>query len=133
MNKYFLGILALTGLLILGGCHANVAAEGENRGMQSVTSERIDGEAKGAKDISSEIIVTQKVMVKDEIYTSTNNKSDITARCGMMDGEITSTVEASEIPTENNQSNFGIGYGYQFVDENSLDVYMNDKWIRFEK
>jgi len=29
------------------------------------------------------------------------------ARCGTMDGEITSTVDGTEIPTEDNQSNFG--------------------------
>ena len=28
-------------------------------------------------------------------------------RCGTMDGEITSTVDGTEIPTEDNQSNFG--------------------------
>lgn len=49
------------------------------------------------------------------------------------DGEITSTVDASEIPIQNNQSNFGDGYEYQYVGENIIDVYMNEKWIRFEK
>ena len=33
------------------------------------------------------------------------------ARCGTMDGEITSTVDGTEIPTEDNQSNFGSGFG----------------------
>lgn len=45
---------------------------------------------------------------------------------------ITSTVDGSEIPVEDNQSNFGQGYEYQFVDENSIDIFMNAKWIRFE-
>ena len=31
-----------------------------------------------------------------------------------MDGEITSTVDGTEIPTEDNQSNFGSGFGYQY-------------------
>ena len=33
------------------------------------------------------------------------------ARCGStMDGEITSTVDGTEMPTEDNQSNFGSGW-----------------------
>ena len=38
----------------------------------------------------------------------------IRGRCGNMDGEITSTVDGTEIPTEDNQSNFGSGFGYQY-------------------
>lgn len=73
------------------------------------------------------------VMVKGEIYLDTGKESDIGARCGVMDGEIISSVEPSEIPTENNQSNFGKGYGYQHVSESSIDILMNGKWIRFVK
>lgn len=73
------------------------------------------------------------LMIKGEIYFDTNRESDINGRCGVMDGKIASTVDASEIPTQDNQSNFGSGYEYQYVDENSIDIYMNEKWIRFEK
>ena len=52
----------------------------------------------------------------------------------MMDGEITSTVESSEQPTEDNQSNFGVGYGYQIgVEEGTIEVYINEKWWVFEE
>lgn len=73
------------------------------------------------------------VMIKGELYFDTNRESDNDGRCGVMDGEITSTVEGSEIPTQDNQSNFGDGYEYQFVDKNSVDIIINSKWIRFEK
>lgn len=73
------------------------------------------------------------VMVNGEIYLDAGKESDIGARCGVMDGEIISTVDPSEIPIENNQSNFGKGYGYQHVDKNNIDVFMNGKWIRFVK
>lgn len=72
------------------------------------------------------------LMVNGKLYYDTGKESDIGARCGVMDGEITSTVDASEIPNQDDQSNFGSGYGYQFVNEQSIDVYMNEKWIRFE-
>ena len=73
------------------------------------------------------------VMINGEIYFDTNHESDINGRCGVMDGKLSSTVDGSEIPTQDNQSNFGSGYEYQYVDENSIDIYMNEKWIRFEK
>ncbi len=73
------------------------------------------------------------VKIKGELYLDTGRESDINGRCGVMDGEITSTVEPSEKPIQDDQSNFGSGYEYQFVDDNSIDIYMNEKWIRFEK
>lgn len=73
------------------------------------------------------------VMINGELYLDTNRESDLNGRCGVMDGEISSAVDGSEIPTQDNQSNFGDGYEYQYVGENSIDIYMNEKWIRFEK
>lgn len=81
-------------------------------------------------DIRTDLI--PMLMVDGKLYYDTGKESDIKGRCGVMDGEITSTVDGSEIPTKDNQSNFGEGYGYQFVSQNSIDVYMNEKWIRFE-
>ena len=74
------------------------------------------------------------VMVKGKLYFDTGRESPADSRCGMMDGEITSTVERWEEPTEDDQSNFGIGYGYQIgVEEGTIEVYMNGKWLVFEK
>lgn len=74
-----------------------------------------------------------QVMVDDEIYIDTGRESEITGRCGVMDGEITSEVPGSEQPTENNQSNFGTGYGYQRVGEDVIELLIDNKWIVFEK
>ncbi|MEA5083499.1 MAG: hypothetical protein VB018_05005 [Lachnospiraceae bacterium] len=62
------------------------------------------------------------------MYYDTGKESNIIGRCGVMDGEITSTVGEIQIPTEDNQSNFGTGYHYQFGSDNTLEIYMNDKW-----
>ena len=72
------------------------------------------------------------IMVDDEHYYSEGKESERYGRCGVMDGEITSTVEQTEIPNKNNQSNFGKGYGYQYIDKN-IEVNMDGKWIVFEK
>lgn len=76
------------------------------------------------------------VMVDGNLYRSVSEVSNIDGRCGVMDGEITSTVDGTEVPSENGQSNFGAGYGYQIVDEKHIDVYMpfgnSEEWVRFE-
>ena len=76
------------------------------------------------------------VIVDGKLYRATGKESDIDARCGTMDGEITASVDVTEIPSEEGQSNFGTGYGYQYVSESSIDVYMADgseelKWMGF--
>ena len=52
------------------------------------------------------------VIVNGELYLDTGYKAPSVRKCGTMDGEITSEVAGSKQPTENNQSNFGTGYGY---------------------
>ena len=71
------------------------------------------------------------VMVNGEIYMDTGHESTVEARCGMMDGEITSTVDGTKQPTKDNESNFGTGYGYQYGTEGTIEIYMNNKWWIF--
>ena len=74
------------------------------------------------------------VMAGGAMYYDTGRESTVTGRCGVMDGEITSAVERTEVPSENNQSNFGTGYGYQWgPEEGTLEVCMDGKWLVFER
>ena len=72
------------------------------------------------------------VMVDGELYLDTGyNNTDI-RKCGTPDGKITSAVKGSKKPTENNQSNFGTGYGYQYgATEGTIEIYMNEQWCIF--
>ena len=72
------------------------------------------------------------VMVNDKLYRDTGRESTAELHCGNMDGEITSTVDGSQIPTRNNESNFGSGFGYQYGADDTIEVYMNEKWFVFE-
>lgn len=72
------------------------------------------------------------VMINGKMYYDTGKESNITRKCGVMDGEITSTVDGTKIPAEDNQSNFGTGYQYQFSLDNTIEIYMNEKWCIFE-
>lgn len=83
-------------------------------------------------DSSEEWDAIPMVMVNGELYLDTGKESTVMARCGMMDGEITSQVDGSKAPTIDNQSNFGTGYGYQYGPiEGTIEIKMNGKWWIF--
>lgn len=85
-------------------------------------------------NVSSEYNETydKVVMVDGKLYYYTGKESTIEARCGNMDGKITSNINYNEIPTINNQANFDGDYGYQYADDNTIDLYINEKWIVFK-
>lgn len=71
------------------------------------------------------------VMVDNTLYQSAGEVSTVDGRCGIMDGEITSQTEnGTDAPTENGQSNFGTGYGYQAIDGH-IEVLIDNQWIVF--
>ena len=43
-----------------------------------------------------------------------------------------SEVDRSEIPTQNDQSNFGTGYSYRYGEEGTVEIVINGKWWVFE-
>lgn len=47
------------------------------------------------------------------------------------DGQITSQVDGSRRPTEHQQSNFGTGYDYLFVEEDVVILRLNSGWYFF--
>jgi len=72
------------------------------------------------------------VMVDGVLYLDTGHTNTNIRKCGTPDGQITTMVDGSEKPTVDNQSNFGIGYGYQYgATEGTIEIYMNDKWCIF--
>lgn len=76
--------------------------------------------------------VPDAVMIRGRVYYSTGEKSTITGRCGNMDGYIISTVEKGKTPTKDDESNFGTEYGYQRVDYNTIEVFMDNDFIVFK-
>lgn len=66
------------------------------------------------------------IMVKGILYYD-SGEINTEGKCGVMDGEITSQAE---YPTEDNQSNFGTGFGYQ-LGNGTVDVYIDGQWHIF--
>lgn len=72
------------------------------------------------------------VMPEKKLYYDTGRESTLGGRYGNLDGEITLAADRTEIPAENNQSDFGIGFGYQYGENDTIEIFINDKWIVFE-
>lgn len=111
--------------------HVTVTYLGYVADIHIPTAEHEEDEQGGSGQTDS----SRMVMVNGELYQDTGRKSTFTGgRCGNMDGSIDSQVEEDEIPTENNQSNFGTGYGYQYgPEEGTIEIDMNGDWWVFEK
>ena len=92
--------------------------------------DEVTGEWKLYPQITSEE-QTKMIQVNGKLYINNGEESTVTARCGNMDGQITTNVEQDEIPTIDNQSNFTGYYEYQYGAENTIEVKVDDKWFVF--
>jgi len=114
-QKIFVCVLALALLFGLWGAAGAVMKGNENKsaGNEAVTE-------------------LQLVMVRDALYYNTFTESTVEGRCGVMDGEISSAVAPGEILTENDQSNFGTGFEYQYgFEPDSVELVIDGKFIVF--
>lgn len=72
------------------------------------------------------------IRIDGKLYYDTGELSKIEARCGNMDGIITSHIDSEYIPIENNQSNFEGDYSYQYSIHGTIDVVIDGEWITFK-
>ena len=124
-------MLALLLALALTGCGSrDTEKDGENAGIGTQSTD----DASTLPDTAQDRPVTDApmmVMVDNTLYQSAGEVSTVEGRCGNMDGEITSqTASGTDAPTENDQSNFGTGYGYQRMDDH-IEVLIDGQWIVF--
>ena len=128
-KRTFVMTLALLLALSLTGCGSSEPKTAEaDVGTQST------GDAVTLPDNTEQKPVADApmmVMVDNALYQSAGEVSTVDGRCGNMDGEITSqTANGTDAPTENDQSNFGTGYGYQKIDGH-IEVLIDSQWIVF--
>lgn len=75
--------------------------------------------------------IGKAVKINGKVYYDIG-KTSKEIHCGMMDGKITSNVESTEIPSEDNQSNFQGEYDYQYSANNKIDILIDNEWHIFE-
>lgn len=133
----FGGAMTLPFLGGMGGSAAPEAAASMEGAMQNAAEAPAAAEpeyAMGQYDSKVQYARDQisMVMIDGVLYLDTGYYNGEPRKCGTFDGEITSEVDGSRTPTENDQSNFGTGYGYQYGSmEGTVEIYMNGKWRIF--
>lgn len=70
------------------------------------------------------------VCINDMVYYNTGIKSESASERNTS-GKIESMVSMPTIPTENNSSNFGIGYEYNISSNGTISVHVADNWWVF--
>jgi hypothetical protein len=92
----------------------------------------IETEQSTETELTASYITLDIVMFNDKLYYDTGSIDEFGGSCGVMDGNITSKCDYNEIPTENNQSNFGTGYGIQYGRvESEIEVCIDGDWHVF--
>lgn len=123
--------LALLLALTLSGCGGSAAKENTDNtdiGTQSTDDTATLPDTTESRPVGD---APMMIMVDHTLYQSNGEVSTVEGRCGIMDGEITSqTANGTDAPTEDDQSNFGTGYGYQFWD-GTVEVLIDNQWIVF--
>lgn len=134
--KRFICVGIIIVMLLLCACSNQVvdeASQSEQETVSVMETQEDNASAETEARTEEKWDKIPMVMVNGQLYYATGKESTIEARCGVMDGEITSSVDGSETPTENNQSNFGSGYGYQYGVEGTIEVQMEDgNWYVYE-
>lgn len=82
---------------------------------------------------NTSIIGVRMIKVDGKLYYDSGNFSDLSARCGTMDGNLTKTADEFEIPKNDNECNFEGSRGYQNATGMTKEVPIGDKWVIFNK
>ena len=132
MKKITFALLACLSLLLTAGCGEYntlypAAAAGYDHGTVPLGSS-LDSPGPEAEPRAEKIPM---VMIGGELYCDTGVVSD-EPRCGMMDGQISSSVESWQRPAEDGQSNFGSGFGYQTGTGGTIDINIDGQWHVFQ-
>ena len=125
MRRKKIILLCVISLVLLAGCGKKTGA------VNTDTTAATTTETTNTSTVTSTTnTFTATVMIDGVIYESTGYISSAIG-CGNMDGKITSVVEGADVPTKNDQSNFGVGYEYQRSSEGQVIVVMNDMRVIF--
>lgn len=97
---------------------------------------KIDWVSAGEKETeeeSAEEELPVMIMVNGKLYYDSSEKRDPSLKtCGTMDGKIWSWI-AGSVPFEDNMSNIGKDWEYQYGGEGEIDLQMEDGWHIFKE
>lgn len=74
-----------------------------------------------------------RLPAREDIVSIGVSDGDKYAMSPNTEGEATKFIdEFLSMLTEDNQSNFGSGFDYQYGADDTIEIYMNEKWFVFE-
>ncbi len=124
---YIILSVALIVTLSLTACNSNDNSNSESTENQNQVSEENNQNIEAEEPCA----YPPMVMIDGTMYKSTGYVHSM-LKCGTYDGITESSVEIDEKPSENNQSNFGVNYGYQKWDDYLIVEMQDRKWYIFE-
>ena len=108
------------------------AAPAETAMLEDRDLESTYGADGGEDGVCAAASATRRAVRIDGIlYYDTGAVSDSKARRAILDGVISGTTAADALPTEDGQSNFGTGYGYQFAADGTVEVEIDGEYVIF--
>lgn len=121
-------------ILLLGVLLTACSGRGSEASAQEGTSaaeEESSTPGTGTSEKEEEEAMIPAIMVNGTLYFDTGYNSSV-GRCGVLDGEISGTVPATQLPAEDNQTNFEGADGWQMgFEAGTIDVYMNSRFRIF--
>ena len=130
MKAVCCGMAVSMGVTVCGVLQQAVQAH-TDKAVVSITRENSAGEPDTkAGSGKKQSAYKRMFMFQKKLYTDTGETSSM-LRCGVMDGQITSSVAADKVPHKNGQSNFGKGYGFQYGSRNRMEVCIDGIWHIF--
>ena len=130
--KRILTILILLCSLLLTACNnASIGVIGGADGPTTIYVGKNNGTVKGQFGEQFEKKPVRMFNVDGVLYYDSGLVSEMTPRCGTMDGELKKTVEENEIPHKSGEANFEIE-GYQSATSITKEVNIDGEWVIFK-
>ena len=108
------------------------AAPAETAMLEDRNLESTYGADGGEDGVCAAASATRRaVRIDGVLYYDTGTVSDAETRRAILDGVISGTTAADALPTEDGQSNFGTGYGYQFAADGTVEVEIDGEYVIF--
>lgn len=126
MKRIILLMLILS-CLILSACTDDKSI-GVIGGADGPTAIYVSGE----NGESTEKKPVRMIRVDGALYYDSGKVSDI-PRCGNMDGNLTKSADAYEIPQKDGECNFDCEKGYQHGTQMTKDIPIDGEWVTFKK
>lgn len=131
--KRILTLILIICCVPLAACNdSSIGVIGGADGPTAIIVGEKGGKVKGQFGEQYEKKAVRMFNVDGELYYDSGLVSDMTPRCGTLDGELKKTVKENEIPLKSGEANFEID-GYHHATSITKEVNIEGEWVIFKK